>query len=153
MLLWWPGGPLIAQSTQAAGNHQPGLTRQDDAVDVAALRGDIRVRQGVLVFGQQPSTFGIRIGGRGKLLAVQDIYGPLPTHHRDLRGGPGQIQIGAKMLRAHDVVGTAVGLSGDHGHQRHGGFGVSVNKLRAAADDAVPFLVGARKEAGNVNES
>ncbi len=56
------------------------------------------------------------------------------------------------MLGAHHVVGAAVGLAGDDGDQRDGGLGVGVDQLRAAADDAVPLLVGAGQEAGHVDE-
>ena len=56
------------------------------------------------------------------------------------------------MLGAHDVVGAAVGLARDDGNERNSGLGVGVDELCAAANDAVPLLVGARQEAGNINQ-
>ena len=57
-----------------------------------------------------------------------------------------------QVLGAHDVVGAAVGLAGDDRDLRDGRLGVGVDQLGAAADDAVPLLLGAGQEAGHVDE-
>ena len=44
------------------------------------------------------------------------------------------------MLRAHHVVGAAVGLAGDHGQLWDGRLRVGVQQLGAVADDSAPFL-------------
>jgi hypothetical protein len=90
--------------------------------------------------------------GLQDLLAAQDVDRALRAHHRDLRGRPGEVDVGAEVLGAHDVVGAAVGLAGDHRDQRDRRLGVGVEQLGAAADDAVPLLVGAGQEAGHVDE-
>ena len=76
----------------------------------------------------------------------------LRAHHGDLRGRPGEVDVGAEVLGAHDVVRAAVGLAGDHGDLRDGGLGVGVDQLRAAPDDALPLLRRAGQEAGHVDE-
>jgi hypothetical protein len=56
------------------------------------------------------------------------------------------------MLRGHHVVGAAEGFSGDDGHLRHRRLGIGEEELRPVLDQAAIFLVGAREEAGNVDE-
>src|SRR6185369_5512770 len=53
---------------------------------------------------------------------------------------------------AHHAVRAAVGLAGDHGDLGDGGLAVRVEQLGAAPDDAVVLLVGAGKEAGDVDQ-
>ena len=48
-------------------------------------------------------------------LAVEDVHRALRAHDRDLRGRPGEVDVGAEVLGAHDVVGAAVRLAGDDG--------------------------------------
>ena len=133
--------------------------RRDDRVDVAALGRDVGVGQRVVVLLDQLGTAPVdgparrpRLGGFLELVAVEDVDRALGAHHRDLGGRPGDVDVGAEVLGAHHVVGAAVGLAGDDGDQRDGGLGVGVDQLRAAADDAVPLLVGAGQEAGHVDE-
>jgi hypothetical protein len=86
------------------------------------------------------------------LLAVEDVDRALRAHDGDLAGRPGEVDVGAQVLGTHDVVGAAVGLAGDDGDLGDGGLGVGVDELGAAADDAVPLLVGAGQEARDVDE-
>src|SRR5215210_1298860 len=60
--------------------------------------------------------------------------------------------VGPQVLGAHDVVGAAVGLAGDHRDLGDGGLGVGVDQLGAAPDDALPLLGGPGEEAGHVDE-
>ena len=157
MLLRRQGLALGAQQAQRADDLDAGLVRADDRVDVAALGGDVGVGERGLVLVDQ---LGARLASTSppssatfvSVLAVQDVDRALRAHHRDLRGRPGEVDVGAEVLGAHHVVGAAVGLAGDDRDQRDGRLGVGVDQLRAAADDAVPLLVGAGQEAGHVDE-
>ena len=57
------------------------------------------------------------------------------------------------MLRGHDAVRAAIGLAGDDGDFRDGGFGEGEKQLGAVPDDPAEFLLGARQEAGDILES
>src|SRR5262249_48762963 len=124
----------------------------DHRIQLAALGGDVRVGEGVLILGGALGAQVLRVVGSGQLAPVQDVDRALGTHHRDLRGGPGQVDVTAEVLGAHDVIGAALGLAGDHGDLGDGGLGVGVQQLGAAADNAGPLLADARQEAGNVDE-
>ena len=77
---------------------------------------------------------------------------PCAPDDGDLRARPGEVDVGAEVLGAHDVVGAAVGLAGDHGDLRDRRLGVGVDQLGAAPDDALPLLRRAGQEAGHVDE-
>ena len=145
--------PLGAQQAQRLDDLGAGLVRGDHAVDVAALGGHVGVGERVLVLRDELGAPGLGVASASaQLLAVEDVDRALGAHHRDLGGRPGEVDVGAEVLGAHHVVRAAVGLAGDHRDQRDGGLGVGVDQLRAAADDAVPLLVGAGQEAGDVDE-
>src|SRR5690606_12636571 len=118
----------------------------------APLGGDVGVGQGGLVLVDQLGPLGLDVAAvlldLGQRLAVQDVGRALGTHDGHLGGGPGEVDVRAEVLGAHDDVGAAVGLPGDDRDQRDRGLGVGVDQLGAAADDAVPLLVGAGEEAG-----
>ena len=80
------------------------------------------------------------------------LTAPSGPHHRDLGRRPGEVEVGADVLRAHDVVRAAVRLARDHRQLRHRRLGVGVEELRAVADDPAPLLRGAGQEAGHVDE-
>mmetsp|Transcript_36681 Transcript_36681/g.98317 ORF Transcript_36681/g.98317 Transcript_36681/m.98317 type:complete len:315 (-) Transcript_36681:866-1810(-) len=144
-------GVLAANLTQVLGAQQlevlaythPRLSRVDNVVHKAALGCE----QGV-----------------GKLLGVveglllhvataeDDLHRALRAHHCDLSGGPRVVEVAAEVLRAHDVVGTAVGLSRDHGHLGDGSLRVGEEELGAVADDAIVLLISARQKARDVDE-
>ena len=56
------------------------------------------------------------------------------------------------MLRAHNVISPAISLARNNGDLRHGCLGESEEQLRAVLDNAVVFLICARKEARYINE-
>src|SRR5690606_6808407 len=114
--------------------------------------GEVRVGERVLVLGDELGPQGVGVLGGGQLTPVEDVHRALGPHDRDLRGRPGQVDVRAEVLGAHDVVGAAVRLAGDDRDQRHGGLGVGVQELGPAPDDPVPLLIGAGQEAGHVNE-
>ncbi len=124
----------------------------DHLVDVAAFGGHIGVREVVVVLVDQLGAARGRVLGVSQFLAVQQIHRTLGAHDGDLGSGPGQIHVGTQRLGAHHAVGAAICLAGDHRDQWDGGFGVGVDDLGAAVDDAIPLLVGAGQEAGHVDE-
>src|SRR5206468_3585231 len=70
----------------------------------------------------------------------------------DLGGGPGEVDVGAEVLGAHDAVGSAVGLAGDDGELGDRRLGEGVEQFGAVADDAAVLLLDAGHEAGDVLE-
>jgi hypothetical protein len=139
---------LSAAAPRRPGRPAAGRPRLDHLVDEAALGGDERVGEAVLVF----------LGVRRDLLrvaqigAVEDLHRALGAHHRDLRGRPGIVDVAAQVLGRHHVIGPAIGLAGDHRDLRHRRLAIGEQQLRAVLDDAVIFLPRARQEAGHVDE-
>ena len=132
--------------------YDAGGGRRDHRIDVAALGGDVGSQQGVLVLLDDPRAHCLGIVGLGDLLAVQDVHRALRAHDRDLRGRPGDVDVGAEVLRPHHVVRAAERLAGDHRDLRDGRLGIGVDQLGAAPDDAGVFLADAGQEAGNVHQ-
>src|SRR6478735_632308 len=156
MLLGREGDHFAFEQAQGGHDLSAGVGRGDDGVDVAAFGGDVRVDEGVLVLLLQLQAQGVDVvavlGGLEEAFAVDEPDGAGGAHDGDLGGGPGEVDVGAHVLGAHHVVGAAVGLAGDDGDLPDGGLTVGVEQFRAAADDAVVFLVGAGQEAGDVDE-
>ena len=84
--------------------------------------------------------------------AEENFDGTLRTHHRDLGGRPRKVDVAAKMLGTHDVVGAAIGLAGDHRNLGHRGFRESEEELGAVLDDAAVLLGGTRQKPGHIDE-
>src|SRR5204862_5663422 len=97
--------------------------------------------------------FALGIGSLCQFAFVDNVHRTFRAHDGDLRGGPGEIGIGSNMLRGHDAVRAAIGLAGDDGDFRDGGFGEGEKQLGAVPDDPAEFLLGARQEAGDILES
>src|SRR5262249_5592231 len=91
-------------------------------------------------------------GGVGEVAAVEDVDRAGGAHDGDLGGGPGEVDVAAEVLGAHDVVGAAVGFAGDDGDLGDGGLGVGVQQLGASSDDPGPFLGHAGQESGDVDK-
>ena len=156
MLLGRKGNGLALEQSQCGDDLSAGVRRRNHSVDVSALGGDVRVDEGVLVLVLQLETQRIDVfavlGGFEKLLAVDESDCSGCTHDGDLSGRPCQVHVGAHVLGAHDVVRSAVSLAGDDRDLSDRCFAVRVEELRAATNDAVVFLLGSGKEAGNVDE-
>ena len=138
---------LSASIVERPDQPRPRLGRLDDVVDVAARRGDVRVRELRLVRRDQPRLFRDRIGGGRDRVLEDDVDRALRAHHRDLRRRPGEVHVAADVLAAHDVVRAAVCLAGDDRQLRDRRLAVGVQQLRAVLDDPAVFL--ARRPAGN----
>ena len=122
--------------------------RLDDVVDIAALGGGEGGQEAVFIF----------FGARGDLVGVADIAAEddldraLGAHHRDLRGRPGVVHVGADFLGRHHVERAAIGLAGDHGHQRHRALRIGEQQFGAVFYQSAIFLRGARQKTWHVDE-
>src|SRR6266480_3021598 len=95
MLLGRIASPLGVERRQRFDQSRPGIARIDDVVQIPAGRRLVGVRELVAVL-------------RGALFArlsfIEDLDGAFGSHHRDFRGGPGDVVVAANVLGAHDVV-------------------------------------------------
>src|SRR5262249_47503466 len=66
------------------------------------------------------------------------------------RGGPGEIDVAADVLRVQYVVCAAVGFARNHRHARDRGFAEHAEQFRAVAEDAAGFLYGTGQESRGV---
>src|SRR6185369_7921798 len=124
----------------------------DDLIDVAARRGDVRVRKLRLVFRDEACALGDRVGGRGELLLVPDVHRALRAHDGDLGGGPREVHVAPDVLAAHDVVCAAVRLARDDRDLRNGRLAVRVQELGPVLDDSTVLLAYPRQEPGDVDQ-
>ena len=102
---------LVAQPGERMGKALSGRARDDDVIDKPTSSG----REGI---GKLCTVFGSTGGNLRRVVEFVVKYNfdrALGPHHRNLGGGPGVVNIALQMLRAHDVVGTAIGFSGNHG--------------------------------------
>ena len=134
---------LVLEHVEPANQLQAGLPRVDDLIDVSQLGRPERIRKLLAVLGRELGAPLIGQIGAGDFVAIDDVDGPVGAHHGDLGGRPGEIEIGANVLRRHDVVGAAVSLARDNGQLRDRGLGERVEQLGAVKDDSIPFLRGA----------
>ena len=143
---------LVREGPERLDQPRPGVPRVDHVVDVAARGRGVRVGElrGVLL--DQPGGGGGRIVGLRDLLLEEDLDRALGAHHRDLRRGPGEVEVAPDVLGAHDVVGATVRLAGDHGELGHRRLAVGVEQLGAVLDDAAVLLGHAGQEPGHVHE-
>ena len=74
------------------------------------------------------------------------------AHHRDLGGGPRQVDVAVEVLRPHDRVRAAVGFPHHERHLRHGGLHARERELRAAVDQALALLLHTRQVARGVHD-
>src|ERR1035437_3991421 len=143
---------LALQRVQRRDQLGARLLGLDDVVDVAAL--GCEVGGGELLDVVLDELFGFGGGvRRGRDFAPEDdVDGTLGAHHGDLGRGPGDVEIGADVLAAHDVVRAAVGLAGDDREFGHRRLAVGVEQLGAMADDAAVLLGRPGQEARHINE-
>ena len=72
--------------------------RDDHVVDVASLGGRVRVGEARLVVLHQLLAALLGGGAAGDVAAVDDVDGALGPHHGDLRGRPGEVEVGEHVL-------------------------------------------------------
>ncbi len=103
---------------------------------IASGAGDERIGEAGPVF----------LGPFGDFVSVADVGTEddldrtLRPHHGNFRGRPGEIHITPQVLRAHHVIGAAIGFAGNHRHLRHRRLGIGKQQLGAVFDDAAEFL-------------
>src|SRR5678815_2852672 len=89
--------------------------RVDDVVEVPATGRDVWMGE----FAAILLDLGVRRRGRIAavidLLAKENLDRALWTHHRNLRGRPGDVEIAANVFGRHDVVRSTIRLARDHG--------------------------------------
>ena len=119
----------------------------DDFVDITTLRRHEGREETLLIFLRALGDFH-RVGIR----AEDDLHRALGAHDRDLRGGPGIVEIAAQMLGRHHVIGAAEGLARDDRNLRHRGLRIGEQQLRAMLDEPAIFLRRARQEPRHIDE-
>src|SRR5262249_56913361 len=127
-------------SLEGIDQHRPRSPRFDHVVDVASLCRRVRIREPASVFLDQHGASRFGVGRLLDLLSKDDVDGPLRPHYRDLRSRPGEVEVGANVLRAHDVVGPAVGLPPDHRELPYGPFRIALPHLLPLPYNASPLL-------------
>ena len=134
---------LVGDHLECVYQARTGFTRFDDIIDETPGCSDVRIGKVRPVFGNQfcPAVF--HILRFGEFFAEDDVDRPFRTHHGDLCGGPGKIDITTYMFAAHHVIGTTVSFAGHDGQLGNCGFAVGEQQFRPMADDAAVFLPGA----------
>ena len=139
---------LVLQHGEGPADAKAGVVGHDDVVDETAMAGD----EGIGEF------FAVLLGAPLDLLGVvqigaeDDFDRALGSHDGDFGSRPGVVHIAAQMLRAHHVIGPAIGLARDHRDLGYGRLGEGEQQLGAVFDDAAVFLGGAGQEAGHIDE-
>ena len=149
----WYFEPHVAEAVLNEMVHEAGVE--------VFLQHRLRERNGVTCRGPQIETIVVENGASARVFympsfeqaaAVNESDGTGGTHHGDLRGGPGEVDVGAHVLRAHVVVGATICLASDDCDLAYGSLAIGVKQFCAAADDAVELLIGSWQEAGDVHE-
>src|SRR5207302_8543037 len=99
---------LAASFPQGPDQDRARPTRLDHIVDVAALGGDVRVGEALAVVADQLRAFRGPVLRCFQLTAIDNVDGTFGVHHRNLGGGPGDVDVGANVLLAHDAVRACV---------------------------------------------
>ena len=151
------GGPVLrAEDPQGGDDARSGRLRCDDRVELAAGDGQIGVDvlAGVLLDELALDFVHVAalLGGGLELAPPGDGHGPFGSQDGDLRAGPGEVEVSAQGLRAHDDVGAAVGFAQHDGHERDGGVRVGPDELGPAPDDARLLLLGAGPVSRDVHQ-
>lgn len=167
---WWgsvtggvvvdPGGVdgalLAGEEAERGGDRLPCPPRFDEAVELAPAQGEVGV-DGVLlverlVVGALFGDVAALLPGLGELTAEDDVDRALGAHDGDLGGRPGEADVRAEGLRAHDDVGAAEGLADDDGDEGDARARIGGDELGSAADDPGALLLGAGPVSGDVDE-
>src|SRR3972149_5955602 len=146
------GFGFFAQGNQSSDDAFAGFFGLDHVVNVAIGSGSVGIEEGLAVLLHQPGAFGIFIFSSFDLTAVDHIGSAFRSHHSNFSAGPGECQIGAKQLGAHDDIGATVTLTGGHLNLWHGSLGIGKQHLGAVANDAFVLRGDTRQESGRIAE-
>ena len=122
----------------------------DDLVHVTLLAGDVGIGEFFAEFIHLFHTQLFFVLRPVHLTLVHDLHRPLRPHHGDFCRRVRIIDIGPDVFGGHDAVGAAVGFACDQCDFRDRGFGESVQKLGAMADDTAVFLGHAGKKTRHI---
>src|ERR1700733_10404353 len=150
VLLAGHGIYLRRQQAQGSDNSGASLPGIDHVIQESVLGGNKRIGETLFKLFRLGAAHGVRIGSARELTAVDDVDGSFGSHNGDFGSWPSQVDVRAKVLRAHDAVSAAVGFASDDRDFRHGRFGIGVEEFRAVTDDPSELLRGAGEEAGDV---
>src|SRR6266702_1209739 len=137
MLLRWIGISKKIQHLQRRNQLGTGIARLDHFVDITASGGNIGIGKLFYILGDQFLAPFFWVPGSLDLILEENIYRALRAHHRDLRRGPGIVNITAHMLAIHHVICAAISLARNHRDLWHGRFAISIEQLGAVADNAL----------------
>src|SRR5882762_5176752 len=140
MFLSRHGVHFVLEHAQRADDFRARLARLDHIIDESALGGGEGVREAVAKFRDFFTAQSISVPGGGQLSPVNDVHRSLRPHHRDLRRWPGEVNVGADVLRPHDAISSSVRFARDYRNFRNGCLGVREQQLGAVADDTAEFL-------------
>src|SRR5439155_1613682 len=90
------------------------LAEELELDEVTARGRHIGVSELLAVVGDELLAPVVRVVSLVQLAPKDDVDRALWAHHGDLRGRPGEVEVRADVLRAHDVVRPAVRLARDH---------------------------------------
>src|SRR5262245_15930111 len=141
---------LGAQRRVRIDETRPRVARIDDVVDVAATRGDVRMRELVAVLVDLAVRGAVWIRAVVDLFSEQNLHRALWSHHRDLRRGPRDVVVAANVLGRHDVVRAAVRLARNDRELGDRRLTVRVQQLRTVLDDAAVLLRDTWEKTRNV---
>ena len=146
------GFPFVFEHIERLDQAGSGIFRKNNLINIPQFSSFERAGEVVSIIINQLLPFGFGIFRFGNLLSEDDIDGPLRTHNSDFSGGVGIVDVPPVVLAAHDVVGTAVGLSGHHGDFGHRGLAVGVDDFGPVFNDATVLLAYTRQKTRNINK-
>src|ERR1039458_6252223 len=94
------GVDLVFEHFESPDDAGAGFVGFDDVIDVAAFGGDEGVGEAVAELAGLLDAYRVLIDGGGEFAAVDDIDRAFGAHDGDLRGRPGEVDIGAQVFGA-----------------------------------------------------
>ena len=131
---------FVLEHLQSVDEFGTRVARLDDLIDVATTGGNVGIGKLLDVLRDQffSSLFGIRCSL--DLILKKDVDGTFWTHHGDLCGGPGVVDIAAHMLATHHIVSTAIRFARDNRDLGDGSLTLGEEQFGTTADNTVVLL-------------
>src|SRR6266545_795409 len=125
---------LSLERAQGFGQSGACIARISDVLEIPSSRSAVWMRELIAVLLDLVLGRLRRIVTRGNVFSKENLHRALWPHHCDLRRGPGHVEVAANVLRAHDVVRSAVRLARNDGELRDRRLAISIEKLGAVLD-------------------